>query len=79
MLAAAQTTVIPAAKVTPHLSAARRPAEPPNRVTRCQNPASGSLLALTDVGKLLDMSNPLFFICYFLATPVTQTDGERAV
>lgn len=50
-------------KVTPHLSPARRPAGPPNLMTKCQNPALGSHLTPTDVEELLHMSNPLFFIC----------------
>lgn len=35
--AAAQTTTNPAAKVTPHLSPARRPAGPRHLMTKCQN------------------------------------------
>lgn len=42
--AAAQTTTNPAAKVTPHLSPARRPAGPRHLMTKCQN----SLVTLRD-------------------------------
>lgn len=74
--AAAQTTVNPAAKVTPHLSPALCPAEPSNLLTRCQNPAPGSPLTLTDVEEQLDMSYSLF---YYLLLPrhTSHTDRER--
>lgn len=76
--ATAQTTTNPAAKVTPHLSPARHPAEPPNLMTKCQNPALGSHLTLTDVEELLLMSNPLFFICDS-TLHTSHTDRQRAV
>lgn len=77
--AAAQTTTDPAAKVTPHLSPARCPAEPSDLSTGCQNPAPGSLLTLTDVEEPLHTSNPLFYVCSDLAIPVIQTDSEREI